>query len=400
MPKTARIVIGLGYGDEGKGLATDYLCRESTSPLVVRFNGGHQAGHTVVTADGHQHIFSTFGAGTLRGVPTYWSNYCTFSPAVLLPEYRDLPVKPKLLVDRYCPVTTHYDILYNRVLEMSRGDARHGSCGLGFGATVERHQLQALRLYPADLLSADSYQAKLQLIRSYYRAKITQNTPYSFSQFDHDTADAQFNKEAEAIAELHHQGIIELVNESDVFAPTAPWQTFIFEGAQGVLLDMDFGTYPHVTRSNTTSKNALQLLGKHMPTLATEAEILYVTRCYQTRHGAGPFADNVSKLTLHNTDQEANRYNDHQGEFKSGCLNIDSLNYALACDAHFSEGLSKRLLVTCLDQLDEANVPYQQGGETNTTHYMSLPRLLDVEFKECLFSFTSCADYLGANGSS
>jgi len=92
MRKKACIVVGLGYGDEGKGLTTDFLCGQSKFPLVIRFNGGHQAGHTVVTKDGVRHVFSSFGAGTLRNAPTYWSRYCTFSPAYLLYELESLPV--------------------------------------------------------------------------------------------------------------------------------------------------------------------------------------------------------------------------------------------------------------------------------------------------------------------
>jgi adenylosuccinate synthase len=394
MQKKAIIVVGLGFGDEGKGLATDYLCSQSAKPLVIRFNGGHQAGHTVVTASGHQHIFSTFGAGTLRGIPTYWSNYCTFSPAILLPEYRSLPIQPILLVDRHCPVTTHYDVLYNRALEATRGDARHGSCGLGFGATLERHQFPELQLCAPDLLNSALYQAKLQLIRTYYQTKITDNTRFSFDLFDHDSADQQFGREAEEIGNLHQQGIIQLVQESEVFATDTPWETFIFEGAQGVLLDMDFGIHPHVTRSNTTSKNALRLLSRHLPDVAATAEIFYVTRSYQTRHGAGPLPHIEENLELVRYEQETNLYNDHQGAFRISCLNVDSLNHALDCDANFSKGLEKHILITCLDQVQakQKQLPYYYKGTVSKTNYTALPNLLDCKFKSHLFSFSSCAD--------
>lgn len=392
MQKKAFVVVGLGFGDEGKGLATDYLCAHAARPLVVRFNGGHQAGHTVVTSSGHQHIFSTFGAGTLRGIPTYWSRYCTFSPAILLPEYRSLPVRPMLLVDRCCPVTTHYDVLYNRALEATRGDARHGSCGLGFGATLERHQLPELQLCAPDLLNSALYQAKLQLIRTYYKAKITADTRFSFDLFNHDSADQQFGREAEEISNLHQQGIIQLVRESEVFTADNPWETFIFEGAQGVLLDMDFGTHPHVTRSNTTSKNALRLLSSHLPDVAATAEIFYITRSYQTRHGAGPLPHIENGIMLFNSEHETNQYNEHQGPFRTSCLNIDSLNYALECDAHFSQGLPKHLLITCLDQVEAEQLLCYHDGARNKMPYNTIPSLLKCEFRSCLFSFSSCAD--------
>ncbi|MCS6833028.1 MAG: adenylosuccinate synthetase, partial [Flammeovirgaceae bacterium] len=128
MKKKASIVIGLGYGDEGKGSTTDYLAfkaiDEGEKPLVIRFNGGQQAGHTVMTSSRLHHVFSNFGAGTLRNVPTYWSAYCTFAPGNYLKEWvalRQLEIVPRLYLDGRCPVTTHYDVLYNRCLEDARG---------------------------------------------------------------------------------------------------------------------------------------------------------------------------------------------------------------------------------------------------------------------------------------
>ncbi|MFW2477394.1 MAG: adenylosuccinate synthetase, partial [Sediminibacterium sp.] len=125
--KKATVIVGLGYGDEGKGLLTDYYCHNADRPLVIRFNGGQQAGHTVVLKNGTRHVFSNFGSGTLRGVSTYWSAYCTFSPRYFLEELSLLPITPMLYLDPACPVTTHYDVLYNRALEISRGKNRYGS---------------------------------------------------------------------------------------------------------------------------------------------------------------------------------------------------------------------------------------------------------------------------------
>src|SRR5262245_8541204 len=105
--KKAFIIVGLGFGDEGKGLATDYFCSRHKNALVIRFNGGQQAGHTVFFKSGRKHIFSNFGAGSLRGVPTYWSKYCTFSPGFFLDELKLLKISPKFFIDKCCPVTTH-----------------------------------------------------------------------------------------------------------------------------------------------------------------------------------------------------------------------------------------------------------------------------------------------------
>ncbi|MEM9930725.1 MAG: adenylosuccinate synthetase, partial [Bacteroidota bacterium] len=87
---TTHIVLGLAFGDEGKGVTTDYLCRQAERPLVIRFSGGHQAGHTVVSPQGRRHVFSNFGAGTLAGAPTFWSKYCTFHPVGYANEHESL----------------------------------------------------------------------------------------------------------------------------------------------------------------------------------------------------------------------------------------------------------------------------------------------------------------------
>lgn len=119
--------------------------------------------------------------------------------------------------------------------------------------------------------------------------------------------------------------------------------TPIFEGAQGILLDRDFGVFPNVTRSNTTSKNALKLY--------PFKEIYYVTRSYLTRHGNG-FLPDEKPLKLINNKKETNTGNRYQGKFRTAELNTDLLNYALQCDSHFAKGGKKNLVVTCMDQYE------------------------------------------------
>lgn len=190
--KIAYIVVGLGYGDEGKGLTTDYLCLNNSKPIVIRFNGGHQAGHCVVTKDGKKHIFSNLGSGTLRNVPTYWSSYCTFAPVFFTQEFDILDINCKIYIDKYCPITTHYDILYNRSKEITLGNNRNGSCGVGFGATMDR-EMQSVSLLFHDLFdSEENLQAKLQEIKKFYRFKINANTAFNFDDFDHFREDNNF----------------------------------------------------------------------------------------------------------------------------------------------------------------------------------------------------------------
>ena len=393
MPPRAQIVIGLGFGDEGKGLATDWLCGQALArqetPLVVRFNGGHQAGHTVTTATGQRHVFSNFGSGTLRGVPTYWSELCTFSPGGVLNEYaalRALGVVPRLLVARVCAVATPYDVLYNKLLEAERGAGRHGSCGVGFGATVVRHRDTPLRLYAQDLLSPTILARKLGQIRAHYAARIAAETTTDFAQFDHDAADQHFLRQAQGLAGLQASGAVQFVAEAEVFAPAAPWQTYIFEGAQGVLLDQDFGMFPHVTHSRTSSANALEILQPWRPELAATATIFGVSRAYHTRHGAGPLPHETA-LDLHNNAAETNQLNEHQGHFRTAPLSVELLKYALECDAKFSAGLTTNLLITCLDQVPGGLLPVWHEGRLQRIELAALPGLLGVAVASCRGSY-------------
>jgi len=387
MKKKAHIVIGLGYGDEGKGSATNYLCGNSLNPIVIRFNGGHQAGHTVMSNSGSKHVFSSFGSGTLQSIPTYWSNYCTVSPAHLLAEFEDLKVCPKLYIDAFCPITTHYDVLYNRALETTKGDKRFGSCGVGFGATIDRHN--KIKFLFKDCFDPTIVNEHLKNIREYYREKINLETDYDFSQFEHEIADKDFRTDSKNIIDLSNNEVIIIANEEDIFK-NDNWATYIFEGAQGILLDQSFGTKPHITKSNTSSKNALNLLHKNFRNEIQQIDINlhYISRCYLTRHGAGPFPTHEEPINLINFENETNVYNEYQGELRTGYLNIDLLNYALDCDNMYSSGLTKHLIITCLDQISSSNLTVYMDGKLQSLDVEKIPYLLKNRFRSTTLSYS------------
>ncbi|HMW43766.1 MAG TPA: adenylosuccinate synthetase, partial [Plasticicumulans sp.] len=165
----AHAVIGAGYGDEGKGAATDRLAAMlGPRALVVRHNGGAQAGHTVVAPDGRRHVFGHVGSGSFAGVPGYLSEYFVASPILCLRELAalaSLGVQPQLYVDAGCAVTTPYDMLLNQAVEAARGAGRHGSCGVGFGETIERHGHAGFALTIADLRKPVRLRERLEAIR-------------------------------------------------------------------------------------------------------------------------------------------------------------------------------------------------------------------------------------------
>lgn len=325
----AQIVVGLGFGDEGKGRVTDHLCRLRPDSLVVRFSGGQQCGHHVCL-DGRRHVHSSFGSGTLRGLPSWFSAHCCFYPVSLMTEHRQLRglgVEPVLYLHPQARLTTPYDLLANRLAERRNS---HGSCGLGIGKTMQReadgYALRALdTTYPALLA------AKLNRVRDYTLSRLEP------SPEELDWLTEELGRFREAIGE-------------------APWRlagndlprrfpNLVFEGSQGILLDQTHGQFPHVTYAHTTSRNAVEICRE----LGLDYEVRYVTRCYTTRHGPGWMPDE-RPLPLVNTDAEINRYNRWQGDFRTGELDYDALNHALAVDTLYSGGCPRQLVVTCLDQ--------------------------------------------------
>jgi adenylosuccinate synthase len=361
MMKT-RIVTGLGFGDEGKGRVTSYLCSLAARPLVVRYCGGHNAGHTVVI-NGQRHIFSSFGSGTLQGTPTWWTRFCTFSPTAFCNEYhalRQMGHLPFIKVDGLCPVTTPYDIYANHAEETGN---RHGSVGVGVGKTFER-QAHFYKLFVQDMFYPSVFRAKLNNIGKYYGRWAGNVTEDMINAYLEDV------EEAASLISLSTRNI------------TEGFDTLIFEGAQGILLDQDFGFFPNVTRSNTSSKNAMTLiteLGLPRP------ELWYITRCYQTRHGNG-FMTNEGELTgLLNNEHETNQTDTWQGNFRTGLLDIDLLNYALTCDKHFTAGCLANLVVTCADQTGEEFMATLNGRKIKINP-LQLAKKLQVDFEKVLFS--------------
>jgi adenylosuccinate synthase len=139
---------------------------------------------------------------------------------------------------------------------------------------------------------------------------------------------------------------------------------WIFEGGQGIMLDMDYGFFPHVTRSNTTSKNAVEILKKHGLS-GKSIHTYYITRAYQTRHGNGPMT-NVGMDTgyIQNNPLETNTSESFQGEFRKTVLDLDLLKYALDCDNYRNPVSRRSLVITCLDQIKNAEeIPVTIQGQ-------------------------------------
>lgn len=280
-------VIGASYGDESKGKHVDYLCHKHSADLVVRFNGGAQAGHTVVAPDGRRHVFHHFGSGTLLGVPTYLSRFFVCNPVLFNEERKALlEYKPRVLVDEQCLVTTPFDMVVNQIVEKHRGANRHGSCGVGFNQTITRNELLPLTVWHLHWLTDAILRQRLIDIASYSALTLESAgvAPSQIQEFREtwvsDNILEQFMRDRDAFCEA-------------VVATRKPSaaQCIVFEGAQGLRLDQDdVENFPHVTRSSTGAKNAAALAQEWG---VSEFAAVYCTRTYVTRHGTGPLPDEV-----------------------------------------------------------------------------------------------------------
>ncbi|WP_177764583.1 adenylosuccinate synthetase [Flavobacterium sp. I3-2] len=325
--KKAQIVIGLGFGDEGKGITTDYLASQKKEAIVIRFSGGQQAAHTVMI-ENKKHIHSSFCSGALRGLPSYISEFCTFYPIYMLNEKEELEKlngNTKMFIHPLAKVTTPFDIYYNR---KNKKNIEDGTCGKGIGTTMKRNE-SPFKLFATDLIGPKSMLIeKLKSISNYYGLDNSEEIKEELEFFLYAIEKLEWNiKDYTFLLNYNH---------------------LIFEGSQGILLDMDHGIFPNVTYSNTTSKNAITICNLLK---IKDIEIFYVTRIYSTRHGNG-WMSNETNLTLKNNQEETCIYNDFQKGLRIGNLDYELLNYALIIDGAYNLYSKKNLVVTCLDQLD------------------------------------------------
>lgn len=340
----AFITVGLGFGDEGKGSIVDYLVRRHDAGMVVRFNGGAQAAHHVVSPDGREHVFAQFGAGTLSpGVRTHLGAHVVVNPLNLLREEKVLrgigvtDALDRLTIDRQALIVTPFQISVNRAREEARGWRRHGSCGQGIGE-ARSDQIAGRPILCAGHLGSRSYTLnKLLEIRDSKRAELEE-----IGDVD-QLARPEFANPAIPSVLMEHYWRLRMNLVVEEWMPERKQGPFVFEGAQGVLLDESWGFHPHNTWTDTTSRHAERLLDQWKIDPA-ERQIIGVMRAYQTRHGAGPMPTYSTRLSALLTDPK-NGGNAWQGAFRVGYPDLVLLDYALrAQHVH-------RLAVTCMDRI-------------------------------------------------
>ncbi len=274
------VVVGTQWGDEGKGKVVDLLTEQAAA--VVRFQGGHNAGHTVVVG-GIKTVLHLLPSGILRpGVLCLIGNGVVLAPDALLKEIADVEaagvdVRSRLRISPACPLILPCHVALDQARESALGAGKIGTTGRGIGPAYEdKVARRALRL--SDLLQPARCEAKLRELLDLYNFLLTQ-------RFGQPALELQPMLE-QALA--WGEALRELVDDvpGRLHALMADGQPIMFEGAQGTLLDVDHGTYPFVTSSNTIAGAAATGSGVGPTAIGY---VLGITKAYTTRVGSGPF---------------------------------------------------------------------------------------------------------------
>ncbi|PCK09432.1 MAG: adenylosuccinate synthase [Alteromonadaceae bacterium] len=274
------VILGTQWGDEGKGKVVDLLTERVRH--VARFQGGHNAGHTLVI-DGKKTVLHLIPSGILReGVVCLIGNGVVLSPDALLKEMAELeeqgvPVRERLKLSPSCPLILPYHSALDVAREARLGDDKIGTTGRGIGPAYEdKVSRRGIRL--GDLLDEKRFAAKLKDVLEYHNFSLTQY--YKQESVDYQ----QVLDSSLAFIEQVRPMIVDV--SSHLHQARADGENILFEGAQGSLLDIDHGTYPFVTSSNTTAGGAAA--GTGFGPLYLDY-VLGITKAYTTRVGSGPF---------------------------------------------------------------------------------------------------------------
>ncbi len=395
---SASAVIGSNFGDEGKGLIVDYLASKYERPLVIRTGSGFQVSHTVNTPESNSHIFHSFSSGSFVGADTLLDSDVVIEPMTFMKEHSEFikkfGIRPTIYADKNCRITHPADIIVNQLLEKSRNN-RHGSCGIGFGETIERYTQyeegdgvnneiiyddimfnwlpKRLRQLNLEIEFYENFVDKIQNIKSDY-----------LDALDYFWNNVLDRKEIE----------------------TNKYDHVIFEGHQGLMLDSEYGFFPHVTRSRTGLTGRMLYIYRNSLKLEN---VYYVTRSYMTRHGNGPLLNEIDAYpeSMYYSDgrpywlkyipkfsETTNLLNEHQGRFRIGFLDIPTMIFFMRRDINVypNSRLNYRLVTTCMDQLNNSIIPLSYTKSIDVNEYKRLMSK-DIPFK-FLFSYGNTRNHI------
>lgn len=358
-------VIGAQWGDEGKGKIVDWLAAEAD--VVVRFQGGHNAGHTLVVGD-TVYKLHLLPSGVVRGKLSIIGNGVVVDPAALLKEMAELSAQgvnltpDNFMVSEHAPMILPLHGQMDKAIEEARGKNKIGTTGRGIGPTYEdKIGRRALRL--CDLAHTGTLKSKIEKLLFHHNAV-------------HKGIDAPLLKVDDVMQMV--EGFAEKL--TPFIQPT--WraldaakqkkQTVLFEGAQGVMLDVDHGTYPYVTSSNTIAASAASGTGVGPDQLGY---VLGITKAYTTRVGSGPFPTELHDDTGETLGRLGHEFGTTTGR-KRRCGWFDAVQVRQAAKVSGIHGMAL-MKIDVMDTLPEVKicVGYTADGKT----YDYLPAAEDLQ---------------------
>ena len=360
------VIIGTQWGDEGKGKIVDLVTDKVSS--VVRFQGGHNAGHTLVI-HGNKTVLHLIPSGIFRNnVQCLIGHGVVLSMSALLKEIAELEqsgveVKSRLKISPGCPLILPYHIALDNAREVYRGAAAIGTTGNGIGPTYE-DKVARRGLRVGDLLDETLFSEKLKQVMEYHN--FTLKNYYNQEIVDYQkTLDEAINQ-ASTVKPM----IIDIAEE--IHTRMSKDENILFEGAQGALLDIDQGTYPFVTSSNTTSGGAVTGSGIGVRDIDY---VLGIVKAYTTRVGGGPFPTELNyDVTTDEGDPVGRELCSRGHEFgattgrqrRCGWLDLVILNRSFKLNSVSGICLTK---LDVLDELDSIKicVAYEINGERTST---------------------------------
>ncbi len=332
------VVLGTQWGDEGKGKVVDLLTDRAEA--VVRFQGGHNAGHTLVI-DGKKTVLHLIPSGILReNIHCLIGNGVVLSPSALLEELDQLeesgvPASQRLSISESCPLILPYHVALDQAREVARGAKAIGTTGRGIGPAYEdKVSRRGLRL--GELLDPEHFAERLREVMEYHNFFLEHY--YNADTVDYQQVLDETLAQGERIAPMVKDvtGILHRMKLDE--------KSIMFEGAQGALLDIDHGTYPYVTSSTTTCGSAASGTGMGPRDLDY---VLGIVKAYTTRVGSGPFPTELFDEDGEHLGTKGHEFGATTGrQRRCGWLDIVSLRRSLAINSVTG------LCITKLDVLD------------------------------------------------
>ncbi len=380
---TNHVVIDANYGDSGKGRAVDNISKYclDPNPLVVRFSGSNNAGHTVYLNENLSNVFHLLGSGSFRNIPTYLYKHVSVDIVSLsneIDKFKKLYPKysSTVYIDPRCNLILPFDIVLNQLKEISRKHDLHGSTGNGLNESINRNEFFPIKVgtlknsYELWKLSYDFFKNEIKK----YQHILDNSLDFKFKNFVNELIDENnqllfFNK---LIYSLKHENIkIEIPNLSNF--------SCIFEGSQGLLLDEYNSNYPYVTRGRTGTHNIIDIVREFNIEID---QITYVTRPYLSRHGNDPqFSNNKLVHNYFNIIDKTNIHNQWQGSMKYNFIDISELSRRILNDFNVfkihCKNVEYKIAITCVDQLKSEIYPFYNNGILIESY-----RSIEYEFKK------------------